>query len=95
MFFRSPSAAGSTSLALTGKRSLLHPQSRGLRQAGIRADGIALPEQQHVARHELGTRHALLPAVAHHRGARLGHARERRHRVLGLRFLHVTEDRVE
>ena len=81
--------------ALAGQRGFLHAQRRGLHQARIRADGVALAEHEHVATHQLGAGHAQQLPVAHDARGHRGHPRQRGHGVLRLGFLHIAQNPVE
>ena len=82
-------------LALTGQRRLGDRQRRGLDQATVGRDRIALGEQQHVAGHDVDRRHLLLRPVSHHRRRRRGHPLQSGDRLFGARFLDIAEHGVE
>jgi hypothetical protein len=75
-------------LALAGQRRLGNDQRCRLDQAGVRADGVALAQDEEVAGHDVGGRDADLPSVPNHAGGRRGHPLQRRHRLLRLPLLH-------
>ena len=100
MSSRSPSAAGSGSVAASLSTASLSPVSEAsctrsdaaCDQARIRADGVAFAEHEQVAAHQLGAGHAQHLPVAHDGRGHRGHAGQRGHGVLRLGFLHIAED---
>ena len=82
-------------LALARQRRLGHRQRRRLDEPRVGGDRVALREQKHVARHDLGRGNPLLAPVAHDARRRRRHPLQRRDRLLGARLLHVAEDRVQ
>ena len=103
MFTRSARPAGSDEgadvlqdrFALAGERRLGHRQRGSLQQPGVGANRVAFRQEQDVARHEVGSRDALLAPVAHDARGGRRHALERGDRLLGARFLHVAEHGIE
>ena len=83
------------SLAFARERGLLDQQRVRLHQTGIGRHPVALGQQQHVARHEVGAADGAGDAVAQHRG--IGHcqARQRGGSALGACLLHETHQRIE
>jgi hypothetical protein len=60
-------ASGAHRLVLDSQQCLLHAQRGGLQQPDVGTNGVALFEQQDVARHQFGAGNALALSVAHHR----------------------------
>ena len=81
--------------ALARQRGLLHAQCCGLNQARIRTYGVTLVQIEQVAAHQPGAGHPQYLTVTQDSRGHGRHARQGGHGVLGLGFLHITEDCVE
>ena len=81
--------------ALAGERRLRGLQRRRLDQARVGGDGVALLDEKDVARHYIRGRDALPHAAADNASVCGRHAPQRRHRLLGARFVDVAHERVQ
>ena len=82
-------------LALAGQRRLGDPQDTRLEQAPVSPDGVPLPQDQHVAAHEVDGGHGPQLAVAQHGGRGRRHGLQGGDGVLRLVLLDEPEQRVQ
>jgi hypothetical protein len=81
--------------ALAGEGALRGLQGGGADEPGVGGNGVALLDDDDVARHHLGRGHRPPLAVAHHVGLGGRHLAKRRHRRFRAGFLDEAQDRVE
>ena len=81
--------------ALSGQRCLRDLKCRGLDQASIGGNGVALFDEDDVSRNEFSRCDTLSAAVPNDAGARCGHLTESRHRMLRSRLEDIPHDGVE